>query len=68
MKEKLKVGDLCRILTKDGRYHKKGDLVLVLKVDNHGWSGWWNVHTLIQRTGKKTQWKEKSLEKINASI
>jgi hypothetical protein len=67
MKEKLKVGDLCRILTKDGRYHKKGDLVLVLKVDT-AMIPWWNVHTLIQRTGKKTQWTERSLEKINASI
>ena len=68
MKEKLKVGDLCRILTKDGRYHKKGDLVLVLKVDNHVRYAWWNVHALNQRTGKKTQWTERSLEKINANI
>ena len=71
MKEKLKAGDLCRILTKDGRYQKQGDIVLVLKVDNDtpplGIS-LWKVHTLSQRTGFKAIMTERSLEKINASI
>ena len=67
MKEKLKAGDLARVIAQD--FHdpfiprKKGDLVLVLpddifaKMSN-------TTYGLCQRTGKKSYFRQGELEKV----